>query len=39
MKKAIFIGGLLLSTVLFAQQPQENYQEDSASLLQPGVPR
>jgi len=39
MKKAIFIGSLLLSTILFAQQPQENYPEDSASILQAGVPR
>ena len=39
MKKAIFIGSLLLSTILFAQQPQENYPEDSASMLKPGVPR
>ena len=39
MKKNLFIAGLLLSTVLFGQQPQENYPEDSASMLQPGVPR
>ena len=39
MKKSIFIGGLFLSTILSAQQPQENYPEDSASLLQAGVPR
>ena len=38
MKKTIFIGSLLLSTMLSAQQPQENYPEDSASILQPGVP-
>ena len=39
MKKNLFIAGLLLSTILFGQQPQENYPEDSASMLQPGVPR
>ena len=39
MKKSIFIGWLFLSTCLSAQQPQENYPEDSASILQPGVPR
>ena len=39
MKKLLFIAGLLLSTFLFAQQPQENYPEDSASMLQPGVPQ
>jgi len=39
MKKPIFIGSLFLSTILSAQQPQENYPEDSASLLQDGVPR
>ena len=39
MKKNLFIAGLLLSTILFGQRPQENYPEDSASMLQPGVPR
>jgi sugar lactone lactonase YvrE len=39
MKKIFFIAGLLLSSILFAQQPQENYPEDSASMLKPGVPR
>jgi gluconolactonase len=39
MKKIIFIGSFLLSTILSAQQPPENYPEDSASILQPGVPR
>jgi len=39
MKKIFFIAGLLLSSMLFAQQPQENYPEDSASMLKPGVPR
>ena len=39
MKKTLFMAGLLLSTILFGQQPQENYPEDSASMLQPGVPR
>ena len=39
MKKNLFIAALLLSTILFGQQPQENYPEDSASMLQPGVPR
>src|ERR1043166_8205098 len=38
MRKTIFIGSLLLSTMLSAQQPQENYLEDSASILLPGVP-
>jgi gluconolactonase len=39
MKKNLFIGGLLISTIVLAQQPQENYPEDSASMLQKGVPR
>ncbi len=39
MKKNLFIAGLFLSSILFGQQPQENYPEDSASMLQPGVPR
>ena len=38
MKKNLFIVGLFLSSILFLQQPQENYPEDSASMLQPGVP-
>jgi hypothetical protein len=36
MKKIFFIAALLLSSMLFAQQPQENYPEDSASMLKPG---
>src|SRR5690349_6593111 len=39
MKKIFFIASLLLSTIVFAQQPEEHYPEDSASLLRPGVPR
>ena len=39
MKKIFLIICLLVSTVLFGQQPQENYPEDSASVLHPGVPR
>lgn len=39
MKKIFFIAAIFLSIVVFAQQPQENYPEDSASILQPGVPR
>src|SRR5678809_378214 len=39
MKKILFIAGLLLSSTLFGQEPQENYPEDSASMLQKGVPR
>jgi enterochelin esterase-like enzyme len=39
MKKIFFIAALLWSSMLFAQQPQENYPEDSASMLKPGVPR
>jgi hypothetical protein len=39
MKKILFIASLLVSTMLFGQQPQENYPEDSASMLQKGVPR
>jgi gluconolactonase len=40
MKKGIFIAYFLfLSTFVFAQQPAENYPEDSASMLQPGVPK
>lgn len=39
MKKIIFIASFLVSTILFGQQPQENYPEDSASMLQKGVPR
>lgn len=39
MKKNLFIAGLLISTIVLAQQPQESYPEDSASMLQKGVPR
>jgi len=39
MKKIFFIVNLLLSVSLFAQQTAENYPVDSASMLQPGVPR
>ena len=39
MKNFFFIAGLLLSSLLFAQQPAETYTEDSASTLQPNVPR
>src|SRR5215831_6210760 len=39
MKKIFFIISLLSSTFLFAQQPEENYPVDSASILQKGVPR
>jgi len=39
MKKIFFLLCLLVSAVLFGQQPQENYPEDSASVLHRGVPR
>ena len=39
MKKFLFITGLLVSIILFGQQPQEIYPDDSASVLQKGVPR
>lgn len=39
MKKIFFVISFLSSTFLFAQQPEENYPVDSASILQKGVPR
>ena len=39
MKGIFFIVSVLSSIFLFAQQPEENYPVDSASILQKGVPR
>src|SRR5215467_7934581 len=38
MKKTLLIVSLLSSIFLFAQQPEENYPVDSASMLQKDVP-
>ena len=39
MRQLIFISCLLWQTLLFAQQPTENYPVDSASIEQPGIPK
>ena len=39
MKKLMSLSFIFISTILFAQQPTENYPVDSASVEHPGVPK